>query len=110
MVSAERTSRLTSLECLQKEVLAKLHPLRDCLYLHFVMYCCFHLLVSHPTKTNNIILYLLLLLYNIYIALQYENGVSFLTVIENKRQLTVPYGRNHKRHSLQAGILNNSDE
>jgi hypothetical protein len=63
------------------------------------MYCCCHLLVSHPTKTNNI-----------YIALQYENGVSFLTVIENKRQLTMPYGRNHKRHSLQAGILNNSDE
>jgi hypothetical protein len=48
---------------------------------------------------------------NIYIALQNENSVSCLTVIENKRQLTMPYGvRNCKWHSLQAGVLNNCDE
>jgi len=34
-----------------------------------------------------------------------------LTVIVNKRQLTMPYGgRNRKWHSLQAGILKNCDE
>jgi hypothetical protein len=60
-------------------------------------YC--HALVSHPTKTN------------ICIALQNENGISCLTIIENKRQLTAPYGgRNRKWHSLQAGILKNCDE
>jgi hypothetical protein len=46
-----------------------------------------------------------------YIALQNENGVSCLTVIVNKRLLRMPYGgRNCKEHSLQAGILKNSDE
>jgi hypothetical protein len=53
-----------------------------------------HLLVSHPTKTN------------IHIALQNKNGVSCLTITENKRQLTLPYaGRNCKWHFLQAGVL-----
>jgi hypothetical protein len=37
-------------------------------------------MVSHPTKKN------------IYIALQNENGVSCLTIIVNKRQLTTPFG------------------
>jgi hypothetical protein len=41
-----------------------------------VMYYYRHPLVSHPTKMN------------IYIALQNENGVSCLTIIENK-QLTM---------------------
>jgi hypothetical protein len=46
-----------------------------------------------------------------YTALQNENGVSYLRVIVNKRQLTMPYGeRNCKWHSLQAGILKNCDE
>jgi hypothetical protein len=53
-----------------------------------------HLLVLHvlqplsvgqPVKTN------------MYTALQNENGVSCLTILENKRQLTMPYsGRNCK--------------
>jgi hypothetical protein len=65
------------------------------------MFC--HILLSpsvgQPSKTN------------IYTALQNENGVSYSTFIENKRQLTMPYGsRNCKWHSLQAGILNNCDE
>jgi hypothetical protein len=48
---------------------------------------------------------------NMYIALQNENGVSCLTFIENKKQLTMPYGgRNCKQHFLQAGILKNCDE
>jgi hypothetical protein len=65
----------------------------------FVTYYHSHPLVSHTTKTN------------IYIALQNENGVSCLTVIDNKRQLTLPYGeRNRKCHSLQADILKNCDE
>jgi hypothetical protein len=46
-----------------------------------------------------------------YTALENENGVSCLTVMENKRQLTKPYGgRTPKLHSLQAGILKNYDE
>jgi hypothetical protein len=40
---------------------------------YFVTYYYHHLFVSHPTKMN------------IYIALQNENGVSCLKVIENKR-------------------------
>jgi hypothetical protein len=45
-----------------------------------------------------------------YIAFQNENGVC-LTIIINKRQLTMIYGgRNCKRHSLQAGTLKNCDE
>jgi hypothetical protein len=56
-------------------------------------------LVRHPTKRN------------IYIVLQNENGVSHLAIIENKRQLIMTYGgRNHKQHSLQAGILKNCEE
>jgi hypothetical protein len=43
------------------------------------MYYYRHLLVSHPTKIN------------IYIALQHKNGVSCLTITENKRQLIMPY-------------------
>jgi hypothetical protein len=63
------------------------------------MYYYCPLLVSHPTKTN------------IYIALQNESGVSCLTFTENKRRLTTPFGgRNHKRLSLQAGILKNCGE
>jgi hypothetical protein len=58
-----------------------------------------HPLVSDPTKTH------------MYIALQNENGISCLTIIVNKRQLTMPYGgRNSKQHSLQAGILKNCDQ
>jgi hypothetical protein len=66
----------------------------------FVMlYYYRYLLVSHPTKIN------------MYIALQNETGVSCLTVMVNKRQVTMPYGgRNHEWHSLQAGTLKNSDE
>jgi hypothetical protein len=65
----------------------------------FVMYYYSHPLVCHPTKTN------------ICIALQNENGVSHLTITENKRQMTMPHsGSNHKQHSLQAGILKNCDE
>jgi hypothetical protein len=61
----------------------------------FVTHCFRHLLVSHPTK----------------IALQNENGVSSLTFVENKKQLTMPCGgRNCKQHFLQAGILKNCDE
>jgi hypothetical protein len=48
---------------------------------------------------------------NMYISLQNENGVPCLPIIENKRQMTMPYGRrNCKQHSLQAGILNICDE
>jgi hypothetical protein len=66
---------------------------------YFITYCCHHPLVSHPTEMN------------MYIALQNENGVSCLTVIECKRQLTMPYGgRNHKQRSSQADILKNFDE
>jgi hypothetical protein len=51
----------------------------------FAMYYYRHFLASHPTKTN------------MYSALQNNNGVSCLTIIVNKRQLTMPYGgRNHK--------------
>jgi hypothetical protein len=65
----------------------------------FVMYYYHHPLVSHPTKMN------------IYITLQNKNGFTCLTIIEKKRQLTMPYGgRNHKWHSLHAGILKNCDE
>jgi hypothetical protein len=39
---------------------------------YFVMYYYRHPLVSHPTKAN------------MYFALQNENGVSCLTLIENK--------------------------
>jgi hypothetical protein len=47
---------------------------------------------------------------NMHIALQKENGVSSLTIIERKRQLTMTYsGRNSKQHSLQAGILKTYD-
>jgi hypothetical protein len=77
----------------------KWHLLRDFLYLRFVMYYSHHPLVNHSTKMN------------IYIASQSENGISCLTVIENKRLLTRPYGgRNCEQHSLQAGILMNCDE
>jgi hypothetical protein len=63
------------------------------------MYYYRHPLVSHPTTTT------------MYTALQNENGVSCLTVIVNKRKWTMPYGgRNHKWHSLQAGILKNCEE
>jgi hypothetical protein len=65
----------------------------------FVTYICCQLFVTHPTKTN------------VYIALQNESGVSCLTVMENKRLLTMPHvERNHKWHSLQAGILKNCHE
>jgi hypothetical protein len=65
----------------------------------FVTHYYRHPLVSHPAKMN------------IYTVLQNQNGISCLTVIENKRQMTMPYdGRNHKQHALQAGILNNCDE
>jgi hypothetical protein len=66
----------------------------------FVTYYYRHpFLVSHPAKTD------------IYITLQNEHGLSSLTVRENKRQLTMPYGgRNHKLNALQAGILKNCDE
>jgi hypothetical protein len=65
----------------------------------FVTYYYHHLLVSHPTKTNNVI------------ALQYKNGVTCLTIIVNRRQLTMPYGgRNCERHSGQVGILENCDK
>jgi hypothetical protein len=48
---------------------------------------------------------------NMCIALHNENGVSCLTIIVNKRQLTMPYGgRNHKWHSLQAGVLKKCEE
>jgi hypothetical protein len=48
---------------------------------------------------------------NIYIVLQNENNVYFLAIIENNGQLTRLYGgRNHKWHSMQAGILKNCDE
>jgi hypothetical protein len=78
----------------------KWHLLIDWLYLHvssrITIAICF---VSHPTKTN------------IYTAFQNENSVPCLTIIVNKRQLTMPYGgRNCKRYSLQAGILKNCDE
>jgi hypothetical protein len=64
-----------------------------------IMYYCHYLLVSSPTKPI------------MCTALQNENGVSCLTVIVNKSQLTMPYGgRNHKQCSLQAGILKNCDE
>jgi hypothetical protein len=57
------------------------------------------LMVTHPAKTN------------MYIALQNVNGVFFLTIMVNRRQLTMSHGgRNHKQHSLQAGILKNCDE
>jgi hypothetical protein len=45
-----------------------------------VMYYHHHPLVSHPTKMN------------MYIALQNKNGVSCLTIRDNERQLTMPYG------------------
>jgi hypothetical protein len=46
-----------------------------------------------------------------YTTLQNENGVSCLTVIVYKRQLTMPYGgRNHKWYILQADKLKNSEE
>jgi hypothetical protein len=90
-----------SLECLQKEQLR--HKMasagRLLVSTHFVTYCCHHLLVSHPTKMN------------MYTAFQNENGVSCLTVIVNKRQLIMHRGgRNHKWHSLHAGILKYCDE
>jgi hypothetical protein len=46
-----------------------------------------------------------------YTALQNENGISCLTIIANKIQLTMPYGgKNRKQHSLHAGILKNCNE
>jgi hypothetical protein len=55
----------------------------------FVVYSYHHPLVSNPTKTD------------IYAALQNENGISCLTVVENKRQLTMPCGgRNRNWHFL----------
>jgi hypothetical protein len=46
-----------------------------------------------------------------YTALQNENGFSYLTITENKRQLTMPCGgRNCEPHCLQAGILKNCYE
>jgi hypothetical protein len=48
---------------------------------------------------------------NMYTALQNKNGVSCLTTIVNKEQLTMAYGeRNRKWHFLQAAILKNCDE
>jgi hypothetical protein len=56
-----------------------------CVYIFCHILLLPRLLVSNPHKSN------------LYIALQNENGVSCLTVIENERQLTLPYGgRNHK--------------
>jgi hypothetical protein len=44
-------------------------------------------------------------------TLQNENGVSCLTLIVNKRQLTMPYaGKDHKFLSLKAGILKKCNE
>jgi hypothetical protein len=66
---------------------------------HFVTYYYCHPLVSHPTKMN------------IYIALQNEYCISCLTVVESKRQLTMPHGwRSHKLPSLQADVLKNCDD
>jgi hypothetical protein len=63
------------------------------------MYYYHHPLVSYPTKMN------------IYIVYKTKNGVSCLTTVENKRQLTISYGgRNHEQQSLQAGILKNCDD
>jgi hypothetical protein len=40
-----------------------------------------------------------------------QKGVPCLTIKENKKQLTMPYGgRNCKWHSLQVDILKNGDE
>jgi hypothetical protein len=91
----------TSLECLKREQIQ--HKMASAegllVFACFVTYYYHNLLVSHPTKTNT------------YTALQNENGLSCLTIIVNKRQLTMPYGgRNHKWHSLQATVLKNCDE
>jgi hypothetical protein len=85
-------SQFTSLERLKKEQFW--HKMasaeRGLVSTSFVMHYYCHLLVSHPTKTN------------MYTAIQYEIGVSCLTITVNKRQLTMPYGgKKHERHSLK---------
>jgi hypothetical protein len=92
---------LTSLECLQREQLwckmasAERLLVSTC----FVTYYYCHPLGIPVTKMN------------MYIGLQNKNGVSSLTITENKRQLTMLCGWwNHKWHPLQAGILRNCDE
>jgi hypothetical protein len=52
----------------------KWHLLRDCLYLH-VLSCTTlaNTLINHPSKMN------------VYIALQNKNGISSLTIIEEKK-------------------------
>jgi hypothetical protein len=45
-----------------------------------------------------------------YIVLQTNKGVSCLTVIESKRQFTMPCGGRNRKQQSQDGILKNSDE
>jgi hypothetical protein len=56
----------------------------------FVMYSYHHLLVNNRYKTS------------IYTALQNGNLIYYLTIIVNKRRLTVPYGGRNCKAALTA--------